>query len=113
MKRLLAFVDPWADPQGIGYHAIQSMMAIAGGNRGLGNGIQKQGYLPADTTDFLFAVICEELGLAGAGRGAKATASNIRIIKKTVVIIEVAFIFILYLLLCLLVQLYHKRVQDR
>jgi cell division protein FtsW len=67
VKRLLAFLDPFADPQGIGYHAIQSMAAIAGGNRGLGNGIQKQGYLPADTTDFLFAVICEEMGIAGAG----------------------------------------------
>jgi cell division protein FtsW len=67
VKRLLAFTDPWADPQGIGYHAIQSMTAIVHGNRGLGNGIAKQGYLPTDTSDFLFAVICEELGVAGAG----------------------------------------------
>ena len=69
MARLIAFVDPWADPQGIGYHPIQSMLAIAEGGvggRGLGGGIQKFGYLPEDTTDFLFAVICEELGLAGA-----------------------------------------------
>ena len=69
LARLIAFIDPWADPQGIGYHPIQSMLAIAEGGvggRGLGGGIQKFGYLPEDTTDFLFAVICEELGLAGA-----------------------------------------------
>lgn len=48
---------------------IQSMSTVAGGGvagRGLGHGIQKFGYLPEDTTDFLFAVICEETGLAGA-----------------------------------------------
>lgn len=69
MARLLAFVDPWRDPEGTGYHPIQSMLAIAGGGlagRGLGNGVQKLGYLPEDKTDFLFAVICEELGLPGA-----------------------------------------------
>ncbi|MBI1368449.1 MAG: stage V sporulation protein E [Planctomycetes bacterium] len=69
VKRLLAFTDPWADPQGIGYHLIQSQVAIAGGGlfgRGVGNGLQKFGYLPEDTTDFLFAIICEEMGLAGA-----------------------------------------------
>lgn len=68
-ERLLAFLDPWADPQGTGYHAIQSMLAVAMGGvtgRGLGNGIQKFGYLPEDTTDFVFAIICEEMGLAGA-----------------------------------------------
>ena len=69
VKRLLAFLDPFADPQGIGYHPIQSMVAFAHGATpwGLGSGPQNLGgYLPADTTDFLFAVICEELGLAGA-----------------------------------------------
>ncbi len=69
LARLTAFMDPWADPRGTGYHAIQSMLAITQGGlfgRGLGNGIQKFGYVPADTTDFIFAVICEELGLAGA-----------------------------------------------
>lgn len=67
--RLMAFMNPWADPQGIGYHPIQSMLAIAMGGlagRGLGNGLQKFGYLPEDTTDFIFAVICEEMGMAGA-----------------------------------------------
>lgn len=69
VQRLTAFLDPWADPNGVGYHPIQSMVAIAGGQitgRGLGNGLQKFGYLPEDTTDFLFAIICEELGIAGA-----------------------------------------------
>ena len=69
LRRLTTFLDPWADPAGAGYHPIQSMLAIAQGGvagRGLGNGIQKFGYLPEDTTDFIFAVVCEELGLAGA-----------------------------------------------
>jgi cell division protein FtsW len=69
VNRLLAFADPYADPQGTGYHMIQSMAAVANGEgfgRGLGYGLQKFGYLPEDTTDFLFAVICEELGIAGA-----------------------------------------------
>lgn len=67
--RIFSFMDPWLDPEGTGYHAIQSMVAIAGGSatgRGLGNGIQKFGYLPEDTTDFVFAIICEELGIVGA-----------------------------------------------
>ncbi len=69
LQRLITFVNPWADPQGAGYQPIQSMLALAEGGltgRGLGNGIMKFGYLPADTSDFVFAVICEELGLAGA-----------------------------------------------
>jgi cell division protein FtsW len=69
MKRMTAFMDPYADPQGQGYHMIQSLLSFSTGGvfgRGLGNGIQKLGYLPEDTTDFIFAVICEELGLCGA-----------------------------------------------
>jgi cell division protein FtsW len=69
VSRLLSFLDPWSDAQGIGYHPIQSMLAIAEGGltgRGLGNSIQKFGYLPADTTDFIFAIICEEMGVFGA-----------------------------------------------
>ena len=69
LDRLRAFIDPYQDPQGIGYHVIQSMAAIGGGGlagRGLGNSVQKFGYLPEDTTDFIFAIICEELGVAGA-----------------------------------------------
>jgi len=69
IRRLTAFVDPYADPAGAGYHAIQSMAAVAGGDgfgRGLGFGLQKFGYLPEDQTDFIFAIISEELGIAGA-----------------------------------------------
>lgn len=69
MNRLRAFIDPFQDPQGIGYHVIQSMSAVNGGGlagRGLGNSVQKFGYLPEDTTDFIFAIICEELGIMGA-----------------------------------------------
>jgi cell division protein FtsW len=69
VNRLLAWRDPWQDPEGIGYHIIQSMGAIAGGGltgRGLGNSLQKFGYLPEDTTDFIYAIICEEQGIAGA-----------------------------------------------
>jgi cell division protein FtsW len=69
MDRIIAFVNPYAHPQTDGYHMIQSLVAIANGHgagRGLGFGLQKFGYLPEDQTDFLFAVICEELGIAGA-----------------------------------------------
>ncbi len=69
MNRIEAFLDPLKDAQGKGYHVIQSMAAISGGGlpgRGLGNGIQKFGYLPEATTDFIYAIACEELGLAGA-----------------------------------------------
>jgi len=68
MNRLLAWQNPFEDPQGIGYHIIQSMSAIAGGGltgRGLGNSMQKFGYLPEDTTDFIYAIVCEELGIIG------------------------------------------------
>lgn len=69
VNRIKAFMDPYADPQGIGYHILQSMGAISGGGlagRGLGNSVQKFGYLPEDTTDFIFAIVCEELGVIGA-----------------------------------------------
>jgi cell division protein FtsW len=68
-KRITAFANPYAAPQREGYHMIQSLLSFATGGwtgRGLGNGIQKLGYLPEDTTDFIFAVICEELGIFGA-----------------------------------------------
>ena len=69
VNRILAYLDPYADSQGIGYHIIQSMSAIAGGGvagRGLGNGVQKFGYLPEGTTDFIYSIITEELGMLGA-----------------------------------------------
>ncbi|MEM9251771.1 MAG: FtsW/RodA/SpoVE family cell cycle protein [Planctomycetota bacterium] len=67
--RILAFLDPWSDAAGTGYHPIQAMAALAQGGpsgAGLGYGVQKFGYLPEDTTDFIYAIVCEELGLAGA-----------------------------------------------
>jgi cell division protein FtsW len=69
LRRIMAFRDPYASPQGEGYHMIQSLLSFSTGGltgKGLGNGVQKLGYLPEDTTDFIFAVICEELGLFGA-----------------------------------------------
>lgn len=69
VKRIATFFNPFADPQGDGYHMLQSLATVAGGEgfgRGLGHGLQKFGYLPEDTTDFLYAVIAEELGIAGA-----------------------------------------------
>jgi len=69
MARLNTFLDPFQDPEKDGYHILQSLSAISEGGLsglGLGNGIHKFGYLPEDTTDFIFSVICEELGLFGA-----------------------------------------------
>ena len=69
VRRITAFMHPWDSPQGEGYHMIQSLLCFSTGGvfgKGLGNGIQKLGYLPEDTTDFIFAVISEELGLFGA-----------------------------------------------
>ncbi|MEM1108330.1 MAG: putative peptidoglycan glycosyltransferase FtsW [Planctomycetota bacterium] len=68
IKRLTAFMDPWADHQGTGYHPIQSMLAFAQGGvegSGLGQSIQKY-YIPEDTTDFVFPILAEELGFGGA-----------------------------------------------
>ena len=68
VRRLTAFLDPWADSQGTGYHPIQSMLAFAQGGiegAGIGQSVQKY-YIPEDTTDFIFPIIAEELGLPGA-----------------------------------------------
>jgi cell division protein FtsW len=67
--RMLAFINPEADPRGTGFHILQSLIAVGtGGIRGLGlmEGRQKLFYLPEVQTDFIFANICEELGLIGA-----------------------------------------------
>jgi len=67
--RVLAFLDPYADPQGRGFHVIQSMIAVGtGGLTGIGlmEGKQKLFYLPEPHTDFIFAVTAEELGLLGS-----------------------------------------------
>jgi cell division protein FtsW len=68
--RLLAFLDPWKYQGTFGFQPVQSMIAIgSGGSGGVGfaQGRQKLFYLPAPHTDFIFAVIGEELGLIGAG----------------------------------------------
>jgi cell division protein FtsW len=67
--RVQAFLDPFKDPQGKGFHVIQSMIAVStGGLTGLGlmEGKQKLFYLPEPHTDFIFAVTAEELGLWGS-----------------------------------------------
>jgi cell division protein FtsW len=67
--RILAFLNPYADPKGFGFHIIQSLIAVStGGITGLGlmEGKQKLFYLPEPHTDFIFAVTAEELGLVGA-----------------------------------------------
>ena len=67
VERLVAFRNIWADPEDTGYQAIQSLCAIASGGwwgRGLGQGLVKA-HLPEATNDFIFAVICEELGVLG------------------------------------------------
>src|SRR5947199_5438242 len=67
--RLLAFLDPYSDPQGKGFHIIQSLIAVStGGLTGVGlmEGKEKLFYLPEPHTDFIFAVTAEELGLVGA-----------------------------------------------
>jgi len=68
-RRLLAFWDPWADPLGEGFQLIQSLIAVSTGGvfgRGLMGGVQKLFFLPEPHTDFIYAVISEELGLVGA-----------------------------------------------
>lgn len=67
--RILAFLNPYSDPEGAGFHIIQSLIAVGtGGITGVGfmEGKQKLFYLPEPHTDFIFSVICEELGLVGA-----------------------------------------------
>ena len=68
-RRLLTFMDPWADPLGDGFQIIQSLIAVGTGGvfgKGLMSGVQKLFYLPEPHTDFIFAVIAEETGLVGA-----------------------------------------------
>ncbi len=68
MKRLTSFLDPWKDPFNDGFQLTQSLMAIGRGEWtgvGLGSSVLKLSYLPEAHTDFIFAVIGEELGMAG------------------------------------------------
>jgi cell division protein FtsW len=69
LQRLITFTDPWADQFGSGYQLTQALIAFGRGEWfgvGLGNSIQKQFYLPEAHTDFVFAVLAEELGMIGA-----------------------------------------------
>jgi len=68
LRRVTSFMDPWEDPFGSGYQLTQSLMAFGRGDwlgQGLGNSIQKLEYLPEAHTDFVFAVLAEEVGLLG------------------------------------------------
>ena len=68
-RRLMVFLNPWEDPLGDGFQVIQSLIAVGTGGifgRGLMAGVQKLFYLPYPETDFIYAVIGEELGLIGA-----------------------------------------------
>lgn len=69
IRRLITFLDPWADPQGSGFQVVQSLIAVgSGGPNGLGfaQGKQKMLFLPFAHSDFIYAVVGEELGLVGA-----------------------------------------------
>ena len=68
-NRIMSFLDPFSDPQRTGYQISQGLYAIGSGKifgLGLGQSIQKYTYLPEPYNDFIFAVVCEELGLVGA-----------------------------------------------
>lgn len=68
IKRIVSFIDPFKDPLGTGFQAIQSMYAIGPGGlfgTGLFKSVQKQFYLPEPQTDFIFSIISEELGILG------------------------------------------------
>ncbi len=69
VQRLVTFIDPWADQYNSGYQLTQSLIAIGRGEWfgvGLGNSVQKLFYLPEAHTDFVFAIVAEEMGLFGA-----------------------------------------------
>lgn len=68
MRRVTSFLDPWADPFGSGYQLTQSLMAYGRGSlfgQGLGNSLQKLEFLPEAHTDFIMAILAEELGFIG------------------------------------------------
>ena len=68
-SRVLAFIDPWKDPENYGFHIVQSLLALGSGGIfgvGLGGSRAKFFYLPEQYTDFIFSVLGEELGLIGA-----------------------------------------------
>jgi cell division protein FtsW len=68
-ERVLSFLDPWQDPEGAGFQSVQAMLALGSGGffgNGLGESVQKVYYLPEASTDMIFAIVGEELGLLGA-----------------------------------------------
>lgn len=68
MRRIMAFINPWEDTQGVGFQLSQSQIALGSGGVfgvGLGKSAQKLFYLPAAHTDFIFSIIGEEMGLLG------------------------------------------------
>ena len=68
-NRIASWLDPFSHTQGVGYQIIQSLYAVGSGGLfglGLGHGRQKYLYLPEEHNDFIFAVVCEELGFVGA-----------------------------------------------
>jgi cell division protein FtsW len=69
LRRMTAFWDPWSDPRGSGFQIIQSWLAFGNGGltgQGIGGSRQKLFYLPESHTDFIFAIVGEELGFVGA-----------------------------------------------
>jgi cell division protein FtsW len=67
--RLFSFLDPWSDAEGAGFQTVQAMIALGSGGLfgvGLGESVQKANYLPEASTDMIFAIVGEELGLVGA-----------------------------------------------
>ena len=89
-RRIIAFQDPYADPQGAGFQLIQSFVAFSQGGLfgvGLGNGRQKLFYLPEAHTDFILALVAEELGLLGVlvvlGAFAALLAAGVRIARRS------------------------------
>lgn len=88
MNRIVSFLNPWSDPLGTGFQAIQSLYAIGPGGlfgMGFGNSIQKHFYLPEPQTDFIFSIISEELGIIG--------------------IISVSLLFIIIILRCIKISI--------
>ena len=68
-NRMTSWLDPWSDPVGAGYQTIQSLLAIGSGGvlgRGLGQSRLKHLWVPEPHNDFIFSIVCEELGLIGA-----------------------------------------------
>lgn len=100
ITRLQSYLHPFDDPERSGYHILQSMNSIAGGGLsglGLGNGVHKFGYLPEDTTDFIFSVICEELGLLGSVAVVSLYVGlvilGVVVIRKAATLFEQLFVF--------------------